>query len=71
MGLCGAVDEHRASFEDVFRVEYPGLVRLLAPIVGSTQERVGFHKAVTVRGIRGLLEGAVACVPELEAAELG
>ena len=39
-------------------------------IVGSTQERVGFHKAVTVRGIRGLLEGAVACVPELEEAEL-
>src|SRR5262249_2695207 len=24
-------------------------------IVGSTQERAGFHKAVTVRGIRGLL----------------
>lgn len=40
-------------------------------IVGSTQERVGFHKAVTVRGIRGLLEGAVACVPELDEAEIG
>ncbi len=39
-------------------------------IVGSTQERVGFHKAVTVRGIRGLLGGAAACVPALEDAEI-
>lgn len=39
-------------------------------IVGSTQERAGFRKAVTVRGIRGLLEGAVALVPALEDAEI-
>ena len=39
-------------------------------IVGSTQERAGFHKAITVRGIRGLLQGAVACVPALEDAEI-
>jgi len=39
-------------------------------IVGSTQERAGFHKAVTVRGIRGLLEGAAALVPALEDAEI-
>lgn len=40
-------------------------------IVGSTQERAGFRKAVTVRGIRGLLEGAAALVPALEDAEIG
>lgn len=39
-------------------------------IVGSTQERAGFHKAVTVRGVRGLLDGAVALVPALEEAEI-
>lgn len=39
-------------------------------IVGSTQERAGFHKAVTVRGVRGLLEGAAALVPALEGAEV-
>lgn len=40
-------------------------------IVGSTQERAGYHKAVTVRGIRGLLGGAVALVPALADAEIG
>jgi glycine oxidase len=39
-------------------------------VVGSTQEHAGFRKAVTVRGVRGLLEGAVALVPELEDAEI-
>ena len=39
-------------------------------IVGSTQERAGFHKAVTVRGVRGLLEGAAAIVPAVEDAEI-
>ncbi len=39
-------------------------------IVGSTQERVGFHKAVTASGIQGLLEGAIRCVPHLAGAEI-
>jgi glycine oxidase len=39
-------------------------------IVGATQERVGFRKAVTVRGIRGLLEGAALVVPALDDAEI-
>jgi glycine oxidase len=39
-------------------------------IVGSTQERAGFHKAVTVRGVRGLLDGAVELVPGLAEAEI-
>jgi glycine oxidase len=39
-------------------------------IVGSTQEHAGFHKAVTVRGVRGLLEGAAALVPAVEDAEI-
>ncbi len=39
-------------------------------IVGSTQEHAGFHKAVTVRGVRGLLEGAAALVPAVEEAEI-
>lgn len=39
-------------------------------IVGSTQEHAGFRKAVTARGIRGLLDGAVALVPALEDAEI-
>lgn len=39
-------------------------------IVGSTQERVGFRKAVTVRGIHGLLGGAMALVPALAEAEI-
>lgn len=39
-------------------------------IVGATQERAGFHKAVTVRGIRGLLGGAASLVPALEDAEI-
>lgn len=39
-------------------------------IVGSTQERAGFHKAVTVRGLRGLLDGAAALVPAVEDAEI-
>jgi len=39
-------------------------------IVGSTQERAGYRKAVTVRGLRGLLDGAVALVPGLADAEI-
>lgn len=39
-------------------------------IVGSTQERAGFHKAVTVSGIRGLLAGAIELVPGLDDAEI-
>lgn len=39
-------------------------------LVGSTQEHVGFRKAVTARGIRGLLDGALALVPSLADAEI-
>lgn len=39
-------------------------------IVGSTQERAGFHKAVTARGIRDLLDGALAVVPSLGGAAI-
>jgi glycine oxidase len=39
-------------------------------LVGSTEEHAGFRKAVTVRGIRGLLRGATDLVPALEDAEI-
>lgn len=39
-------------------------------LVGSTQERAGFRKAVTVRGIQGLLKGAMELVPSLADAEI-
>src|SRR5262249_54473047 len=39
-------------------------------IVGATQERAGFRKAVTVSGIRGQLGAAAAILPELDTAEI-
>ncbi len=44
------MDELRASFEETFRAEYPGIVRVLAPIVGTREDaeaiaQDGFAKA--------------------------
>ncbi|MEZ4295208.1 MAG: glycine oxidase ThiO [Polyangiaceae bacterium] len=39
-------------------------------LVGATVERAGFRKAVTARGIHGLLGGAMALVPALAEAEI-
>jgi RNA polymerase sigma-70 factor (ECF subfamily) len=32
------VDESRAAFEDAFRADYPDVVRVIAPIVGSVED---------------------------------
>lgn len=39
-------------------------------LVGSTEERVGFLKANTAEGVRGLLDFAIGIVPELKQASL-
>ena len=47
--------------EDVYLVPRPDGSLL----VGSTQERVGFRKEVTGKGVRGLLDAALTLVPSL------
>lgn len=39
-------------------------------VIGATVEYVGFHKAVTAAGIRGLLDAAIELVPALAGAEI-
>lgn len=39
--LCLSVDGPRPTFEDAFREEYPGVVRVVAPIVGSVADAEG------------------------------
>ncbi len=36
--LCEAVDGLRPTFEDAFRADYPGIVRVISPIVGSVAD---------------------------------
>jgi glycine oxidase len=39
-------------------------------VIGATVEYVGFHKAVTAGGIRGLLDAAIEMVPALADCEI-
>lgn len=36
--LCEAVDGLRPTFEEAFRADYPGVVRVISPIVGSVAD---------------------------------
>jgi RNA polymerase sigma factor (sigma-70 family) len=36
--LCRSVDGPRTSFDEAFRSEYPGVVRMISPIVGSVED---------------------------------
>lgn len=39
----------RATFDDVFRAEYPGIVRVVAPIIGSTADAEGIVQDAFVK----------------------
>lgn len=39
-------------------------------LCGSTMEQAGYRKEVTAAGVHGILDGALACVPSLGAAQL-
>jgi RNA polymerase sigma-70 factor (ECF subfamily) len=47
--LCQAVDRARPSFDDAFRAEYPAVVRVVAPIVGSRADAEGVAQDAFVK----------------------
>ena len=72
----GQIVSARILPSPIFSIVWRGITYLVpkadgAIVIGTTRERVGFKESATLRGVSGILAGAIELVPAVADAELG